>query len=659
MALGQYKITDGDIAQKGVVAAPDILSGTAEENKKLFDRLIRETVKGDFNGLIDALTAAGVEHAALLPANAAGFRYIRLNSDKVLEVSTDGTNWQATGSSGHIIIDKDGKQLPQRSRMKFAGSVVTDDGTNTVVQGVKGDKGDTGATGAQGPQGVQGVKGERGQVFVPSVNDDGVLSWTVQEPTTTVPASRNIRGPQGIQGVQGIQGKQGATGATGAQGVQGPRGETGPAGKDGVDGRSFVIKGMYATLAALMAAHPTGSAGDAYAVGTAESNTVYNWDTEKELWENLGPLRGPQGEQGVQGAQGIQGPQGEQGVQGEQGAQGPQGQQGIQGPEGPQGPRGYPANVNGKTPDEGGAITLTAADIAGVVQHDAAQALSAAQQHQAQKNIGVTWPCNPNLLDNWYFGNPVNQRGQTSYSGTITYSIDRWTFDGAGGTLIPGSDGVEIQKLSDKEYTSPIQFFEPSRFPLSSVVTISAIVNGGLYSATGTVQSGTIATCHGERFETYSLGERNVFRFVITGEDSVKVLAVKLELGDTQTLAHKEGDKWVLNEVPDYGEQLRRCQRYFVRLGSPSVYLGLCKFHSETNGLICLPLPAVMRTDPTATMVGTFKAAGYDVNNIVSVRMNANLARVEFSASATVADGAVGYFENVADGAYIDLSADL
>ena len=23
---------------------------------------------------------------------------------------------------------------------------------------------------------------------------------------------------------------------------------------------------------------------------------------------------------------------------------------------------------------------------------------------------------NPNLLDNWYFGNPVNQRGQTSYS---------------------------------------------------------------------------------------------------------------------------------------------------------------------------------------------------------------------------------------------------
>ena len=33
---------------------------------------------------------------------------------------------------------------------------------------------------------------------------------------------------------------------------------------------------------------------------------------------------------------------------------------------------------------------------------------------------------NPNLLDNWYFGRPVNQRGQTEYTGNATYSIDRW-----------------------------------------------------------------------------------------------------------------------------------------------------------------------------------------------------------------------------------------
>lgn len=52
------KITPEEISQKGVCAAPDRLTGTAAENKAVFDRLIREVVAGDFNGLVDALTAA-------------------------------------------------------------------------------------------------------------------------------------------------------------------------------------------------------------------------------------------------------------------------------------------------------------------------------------------------------------------------------------------------------------------------------------------------------------------------------------------------------------------------------------------------------------------------------------------------------------------------
>lgn len=59
MSLEEYKITDGHIAQKGVVAAPDRLTGTAAQNKAIFDRLIREAVKSVFNGLIDALSNGG------------------------------------------------------------------------------------------------------------------------------------------------------------------------------------------------------------------------------------------------------------------------------------------------------------------------------------------------------------------------------------------------------------------------------------------------------------------------------------------------------------------------------------------------------------------------------------------------------------------------
>ena len=335
-----------------------------EEQVRADQQLLFNEIKAFLNTkLIPDLESLGVETTVQLPANSAGFKYMRLNADKVLEVSTDGATWQATGSSGHLIMDKNGNTVAQRSRMKFANSIVTDENGVTVVQGVNGDKGDTGATGAQGPQGIQGVKGDRGQVFVPNVNDDGLLSWSLQEPTTTVPASRSIRGPQGIQGIQGVKGDQGETGATGPQGIQGIQGPQGVAGKDGADGKSFTILGMYATLQELLAAHPTGNAGDAYAVGTAASNTVYNWNTEKSIWEDLGPLRGPQGPQGEQGVPGPQGEQGVQGATGPQGIQGIQGEQGIQGPEGPQGPKGDPATVNGISADASGNITLTAGDV--------------------------------------------------------------------------------------------------------------------------------------------------------------------------------------------------------------------------------------------------------------------------------------------------------
>lgn len=367
----------------------DVGGMTSAELKNKFDEGGKAIQSYMNETLIPALENLGVETAVLLPENAAGFKYMRLNADKVLEVSTDSETWQATGSSGHLIIDKDGKELPQRSRMRFSNSIVTDENGVTVVHGVKGDKGDKGDTGAQGPQGIQGVKGDRGYVLVPTIDDDGIISWSIQEPSTTVPASRSIRGPQGIQGIQGVKGDQGETGATGPQGIQGVQGPQGVAGKDGADGKSFTILGMYATLQELLAAHPTGNAGDAYAVGTAASNTVYNWNTEKSIWEDLGPLRGPQGPQGEQGVPGPQGEQGVQGATGPQGIQGIQGEQGIQGPEGPQGPRGYPANINGKTPDDAGNITLNAGDISGSVRYDAAQTLTDAQKTQARGNIAA------------------------------------------------------------------------------------------------------------------------------------------------------------------------------------------------------------------------------------------------------------------------------
>lgn len=86
---------------------------------------------------------------------------------------------------------------------------------------------------------------------------------------------------------------------------------------DGKDGTGLTIKALYATLEALQEAHPEGSLGDVYAVGTSEDNVVYIWDVETGSYKNLGALQGPEGPQGPQGIQGIQGPAGQDGEDGQ------------------------------------------------------------------------------------------------------------------------------------------------------------------------------------------------------------------------------------------------------------------------------------------------------------------------------------------------------
>lgn len=105
----------------------------------------------------------------------------------------------------------------------------------------------------------------------------------------------------------------------------------GAKGADGADGTSVTILGHYDTYAELTAAHPTGSAGDSYMVGS----DLYVWNGS--AWENVGQIQGPQGPAGPQGETG---PKGEQGPQGETGAQGPQGPQGEQGAQGDKGDTG-------------------------------------------------------------------------------------------------------------------------------------------------------------------------------------------------------------------------------------------------------------------------------------------------------------------------------
>lgn len=76
-------------------------------------------------------------------------------------------------------------------------------------------------------------------------------------------------------------------------------------GAPGADGKSFEIKAQYATEAALIAAHPTGEAGDAYLVGADNNPDLYIWLSDDSEWQNSGPIAGIVGPQGPKGDDGV------------------------------------------------------------------------------------------------------------------------------------------------------------------------------------------------------------------------------------------------------------------------------------------------------------------------------------------------------------------
>ena len=78
--------------------------------------------------------------------------------------------------------------------------------------------------------------GEDGATFIPSVSDDGVISWTNDKDLPN-PEPVNIKGVKGDKGDKGDRGEQGI------QGVQGVKGETGEKGEKGEPGQSGVYVG--------------------------------------------------------------------------------------------------------------------------------------------------------------------------------------------------------------------------------------------------------------------------------------------------------------------------------------------------------------------------------------------------------------------------------
>ena len=339
----------------------------------------------------------------------------------------------------------------------------------------------------------------------------------------------------------------------------------------------------------------------------------------------------------------------------------------------------------------------------------------------------------PNLLDNAYFLNPVDQRGGYIVpKGVNYYKVDGWVlqgpipetvrvdyidesgsarFDYGGVPCYVPKDGGYVRGYTDNGYTidrwkmqqdigiilleadgiildatanalTLVQFFNSDllRELAGNTLTWSVMYTvleqsgnpGGIgYTIPGNYfaqaimsgAAGKLCVAYGSAVCPDNL-ETPAQMYIPKG-CKIKLLAVKLELGSTQTLAHREGDKWVLNEVPEYGEQLRRCQRYAIKIGKDtagdSSLVGFALCTSSTLASAFISLPVSMRTKPIVTFKNVYLSLGSSVVAVTNITVYENTQNGIYCALSVSGGLTVGQTVAIrtSDGGYIMPSADL
>ena len=265
-------------------------------------------------------------------------------------------------------------------------------------------------------------------------------------------------------------------------------------------------------------------------------------------------------------------------------------------------------------------------------------------KHTGQKiDDTIDGVCNPNLLDNWYFVNPVNQRGQTKYA-VSGYTIDRWK-SGEASDVVKVENGVLSISMTALYQTFSQNIENPERYS-GKTLTVSVLIDSvdandayqlvvrigtqlGQYATKLVTGSGLFSTKWKVPDGCTLL--QVVIQSVKANAGNISIKAAKLELGSQQTLAHQESGNWVLNEIPDYGEQLRRCQRYSVHGVGPrcSGYA----INGSDRATIFIPTPVTMRTIASAEIVTTDNLVT-SYGDIIPIK--------SFSPATTLPNGVVG-----------------
>lgn len=302
------------------------------------------------------------------------------------------------------------------------------------------------------------------------------------------------------------------------------------------------------------------------------------------------------------------------------------------------------------------------------------------------------YPCNPNILINWCFlpGCIVNQLRQTSYtnpaggSGVEKYGYDMW--DNRSVKTTATSDGLLCEAV---EGSSPMYIFQNidnANYLKGRTVTLSFLLSGiSGYSGDFTigVSNSTASTYVGTTFgSSYHCNDGlitvtctipsdatlNFFNVWIRRPQNettaFTVIAAKLELGASQTLAYRDANgNWALTGKPSYNEELLKCQRYLYVIYAYHTYspAGMAYSVNATTAHVLITIPVTMRAHPVVTYTGGWQIQGTSGDNPITALSNDQYSSSEVRLLATSSGLSVGsmrpFRANNSVGATIVLSA--
>lgn len=316
---------------------------------------------------------------------------------------------------------------------------------------------------------------------------------------------------------------------------------------------------------------------------------------------------------------------------------------------------------------------------------------------EALVNLGAG--VRPNLADNWDLRNPINQRGEMTYTvqgvpGPLEIRvIDRFKLSASenASAILTVSDACTLLECtpapsgvlqSNFSQTSDVSRWDRGVYTLSFLYESDVTVRPFVYTIESSVKPGY------KDFPATS-GKPNIasIQFDLTQGDktlsvnlqinsgvetNTKVYAVKLECGNNQTLAYMDSTgMWQLLPQPESKpSQIQvECQRYLYSpyYGAfPTAPIGTVFASNQTTGFVNVNIPVLMRTrpvfsgDPSKLWIVRSNGGGAQRPSALSV-MGMSGSGVFLSVAASFEPGGeyIMYSEDVSNPSDFLLSAEM